>query len=53
MRFLSAEKMHWVITHREEAEAMGEKARKVYEEFFSLKSFDTRLKTLLEEVTHG
>ena len=44
-----AEKMKYIINHREELRGIGNQARKVYEKYFSMKEFGLRLeKAILE-----
>ncbi len=46
-----ARKIEWVIDHRDRIPQMGKEARKVYEKYYSMESFDQRVLRILEK--HG
>lgn len=48
-----AEKMEWVIAHREELGTIGKAARKTYEEYFTMDVFAENLKKALDETKAG
>ena len=43
------EKMRWVIGNREKLETMGNRARKIYEKYFTMDAFGQRLENALQE----
>lgn len=45
-----AEKMQWCIKNKDKLESMGEKARKLYETYFSMSAFEKRLLEIIRNV---
>ncbi|MCI8466439.1 MAG: glycosyltransferase family 4 protein [Lachnospiraceae bacterium] len=48
-----AEKMRWIIDHRERLKVIGEKARKIYEQHFTMDKFADRLEEALLDAMYG
>lgn len=46
-----AEKLRWVIDHRDHLTEMGKRARKIYEETFTMDHFSKRLNDVVKETT--
>jgi glycosyltransferase involved in cell wall biosynthesis len=44
------DRLEWCITHRGQLEQMGERARRIYEEVFSMKIFEKNLLECINEV---
>ena len=45
-----AEKIKWCVDNRDKLQGLGEKARKLYEKYFSMSAFEKRLLEIIQEV---
>ena len=48
-----SEKIRWCIYHKDRLEKMGEKARKIYERYFSMEIFEKNLLEVVDQIFGG
>ena len=44
-----AEKIQWCVDNKDKLQCMGEKARKLYEKYFSMSAFEKRLLEIIQD----
>ena len=52
MLFRSRDKMQWAVDHRDKLDEIGDKARKTYEKYFSMKVFADNIERAIKETVN-